>query len=120
MDSNIRRYIDTRVEPKFIPVAERLVDLIAELAPELSPGMRGGTEKYHSVPVWRGKRDALVLSAAKTGLTLSFAKGANFPDPHGVLGGLGVSSRTYRLRNPDDVRHPALPELLRQAVANSQ
>ena len=68
--------------------------------------VRGGTEKYIPVPVWRQKRDAMVLSPSREALTISFANGALFDDPEGLLGGAGKTSRTLKLRTVSDLDGP--------------
>ena len=89
------------------------------MAPELKPGMRGGTEKYIPVPVWRTTRDLVVMSPSQKGVTVSFANGARFVDDAGLLGGAGKTSRTILLRRPEDVDRPEMISFLRQAIALS-
>ncbi len=112
-------FVEARVPEGFRPVALALMARIAELAPELLPGMRGGTEKYFPLPVWRHGRDVLVLSPSQRGLTLSFADGATLPDPHGRLGGAGKRSRTVLLRRLDEVESAELAALIRAAATRA-
>ena len=81
--------------------------------------MRGGTKKYIPVPVWRLKRDAMVLSPSHEALTISFANGALFDDPEGLLGGAGKTSRTLKLRTVSDLEGPSIRSFLRQVVQHS-
>ena len=119
MPETFDTFIASRVPERFRAVAGAFVALVAAVAPELVPGMRGGTEKYIPVPVWRLGRDVIVLSPSQKGVTVSFANGAQFDDPEGLLGGAGKQSRTIVLRTPEDVARPALAQLLRQAVARA-
>lgn len=109
-------FITTRVPEKHQPTARALIALIARIAPELTPGMRGGTENYIPVPVWRLGTDRLVLSPSQKGITLSFADGARFDDPTSLLGGAAKRSRTILFRTEAETANPALIPLLRQAA----
>lgn len=110
------RFVETSVQPGLRPIAIEFWRLVAREAPELTPGMRGGTEKYIPVPVWRLRRDAIVLSPSREALTVSFANGAAFDDPDGLLGGAGKTSRTLKLRTVSDVERPSVQRFLRQVV----
>src|SRR3569832_1016426 len=96
------RFVETKVQPNLGPVALKFWELVAQEAPELTPGMRGGTDNYISVPLWRLKRDEMVLSPSREALTISLANGALFDDPEGLLGGAGKTSRTLKLRTISD------------------
>jgi hypothetical protein len=109
-------FVETKVQPDLRPIALKFWKLVAREAPELTPGMRGGTEKYIPVPVWRLKRDAMVLSPGREALTISFAKGALFDDPEGLLGGAGKTSRTMKLRTVADLEGRSIESFLRQVV----
>jgi hypothetical protein len=112
-------FVETRVQPDLRPIALKFWKLVAREAPELTPGMRGGTEKYIPVPVWRLKRDAMVLSPSHEVLTISFANGALFDDPERLLGGAGKTSRTLKLRTVSDLEGPSIRSFLRQVVQHS-
>ena len=114
MTSEHEAFIVARVPEAFRGVATRIIEVIAAEAPGLVPGMRGGTEKYIPVPVWRQGRDLLVLSPSQKGLTLSFANGAALDDPEGLLGGAGKVSRTLVLKTVADAERPGVAALLRQ------
>lgn len=117
MDKQFEHFITELVRPEYRAVAEAFIALVETTVPELRPGMRGGTEKYISVPVWRLARDVIVMSPSQRGLTISFAKGAQFEDAARLLGGKGKNSRTLLLRRTDDVQRPEMISFLRQAVA---
>lgn len=112
-------FVETKIQPDLRPIALKFWKFVAREAPELTPGMRGGTEKYIPVPVWRLKRDAMVLSPSHEALTISFANGALFDDPEGLLGGAGKTSRTLKLRVVSDLEGPSIRSFLRQAVKHS-
>ena len=98
------------------PLARAFRALVARVAPETRERMRGGTEAYYGVPVWKLKRDIIALSPSKTALTLSFSNGASFDDPYGLLGGAGNRSRTVRMTSMGDYNEAALAHYIRQAV----
>lgn len=111
------RFVEAKVPAPLRALALQFWDLVEREAPSLRPGMRGGTEKYLAVPVWRLRRDALVLSPSRDALTISFAHGAQFDDPDGVLGGAGKTSRTLKLRTEADLAGGSVRSFLRQAEA---
>ena len=117
MDKQIERFIVERVRPDYRSAAEAFVALVEGVAPELKPGMRGGTEKYIPVPVWRTTHDLVAMSPSQRGVTISFANGARFEDPAGLLRGSGLKSRTVLLRRVEEATRPEMAGLLRQAVA---
>lgn len=112
-------FVETKVQAGLRPIALKFWKLVAREAPELTPGMRGGTEKYIRVPIWRLKRDVMVLSPSREALTISFANGALFDDPEGLLGGAGKTSRTLKLRTVSDLESPSIRSFLRQVVQHS-
>lgn len=119
MPPEFETFLTTRVPEKHQPTARALIALITRVAPELTPGMRGGTENYIPVPVWRLGTDRLALSPSQKGITLSFANGAGFDDPEGLLGGAGKRSRTILFRTEAETANPALIPLLRQVVESA-
>ena len=62
-----KRFVETKVQPDLRPIAIKFWQPAAREASELTPGMRGGTEKYIPVPVRRLKRDVMVLSLSPRG-----------------------------------------------------
>jgi hypothetical protein len=116
---SFKRFVETKVQPDLRPIAIKFWQPVAREAPELTPGMRGGTDKYIPVPVWRLKRDVMVLSPSREALTISFANGALFDDPEGLLGGVGKSSRTLKLRTASGLEGPSIRSFLRQVVQRS-
>jgi hypothetical protein len=110
------QFMEKRVQEKHRPIVEAFRALMRCVAPEAEERMRGGTERYYSVPVYRVKRDIVAISPSKSGVTFSFAKGASFDDPFNLLGGTGKISRNVLVRNMDDFREEALAHYIRQAV----
>lgn len=116
--ADFERFVEACVQPPLRPVALRFWELVAHDAPALVPGMRGGTEKYIPIPVWRLDRDRMVLSPSAKALTISFVDGARFDDPEGLLGGAGKTSRTVKLKSLADLDGTSIPAFLRQAAQN--
>ncbi len=50
-------------------------------------------------------------------VNLMFARGAELPDPAGLLAGTGKRARHVKLRRTEDVEHPAVRGLLDAALA---
>lgn len=53
-------------------------------------------------------------------VNLGFNRGAELPDPSGILAGAGAKIRHVRIETPADLRAPALRKLLRAAVAEGR
>lgn len=116
MADDFRQFMERRVQEKHRPVIEAFRTLMRRVAPQAEERMRGGTETYYPVPVYRVKRDIVAISPSKNGVTFSFTKGAAFGDPFGLLGGKGKSSRNVLVRGMDDFHEEALAHYIRQAV----
>jgi hypothetical protein len=110
-------FLAERVLPQHRPIVLMFRDLVGREAPELVEGMRGGSGGYPPVPVYRGRRDVIVVSPSKAAITFSFANGAGFDDPYGLLSGAGKASRTVRVRRIEDFPQEALADYVLQAAA---
>lgn len=116
-DDAVAVYAEGKLPPEQRALFERFRALVAEVAPEVRAGMRGGSGGYPGVPVFRLVHDIIAASPSRKGLTLSFRGGAHFDDPFGRLGGAGNASRTLLLRCADDFDPAAIAHYVRQAVA---
>jgi len=116
MNDALKAFLEERVRPEHRAIVLRFCDQMAQVGPEASLRMRGGTEQYYSVPVFRAKRDIVAISPTKTGVTFSFTSGASFDDPHGVLTGSGKRSRTVRISNADSYPEGSMADFIRQAI----
>ena len=56
MTKEFENFLDDRVQPQFHDIVRAFVSQMARVAPEAALRMRGGTEKYYSVPVFRIRR----------------------------------------------------------------
>lgn len=57
------------------------------------------------------------LALQRVYVNLMFARGAELPDPAGLLAGTGKRARHVKLRRMEDVEHPAVRDLLDAALA---
>lgn len=57
-----------------------------------------------------------VIIPSKNGLKLGFNKGTTLPDPPGLLEGSGKISRYVTIKSEDNIKNPALTELLQAAM----
>lgn len=112
----VEGFIEDKVLPQYRPIVQAFRRLIKDVAPEVREGMRGGTEAYHSVPVYRLKRDIMAISPTKKGITLSFSKGAQMEDRYGLLQGQGKVNRNVFVRSMEEFHEEALTHYIRQAV----
>lgn len=115
--ATIEAFMEEKVLPEYRPVVHAFRDLIKKVAPEVTEGMRGGTERYYSVPVYRLKRDIIVISPTKKGVNFAFSKGAQFTDKYGLLKGEGKTNRNVFVKSMADFNEEALADYIRQAVA---
>src|SRR5690606_41252907 len=106
-----------RVSPAPRASALRFVADVATVARDVTPRMRGGTEKYLPGPVFRLPRDIAAISPSRSAVTLSFTAGVSFDDPFHRLGGAGKKSRTIRITRIEDYPAAAVAHYMRQAVA---
>lgn len=116
MSQDFEAFLQQRVQDRHRPIVMRFCDQMRDVAPEATLRMRGGTEAYYSVPVFRVNRDIVAISPTKTGVTFSFTYGASFADPDGHLTGSGKRSRTVRVAKPDTYPEAAMARFIRQAV----
>lgn len=96
-------------------LAEQLRVLIRELVPDVE-------ENGHSV--WgligyRNRRYFGFIGVKDKQVVLGFEFGSALPDPEGLLQGEGSQVRHVIIRDEDDVRLPAVSELIRLAAARA-
>lgn len=116
MCDDFEAFLNERVSPEYRAIVLRFCEQMSSVAPEATRRMRGGTEKYYSVPVYRMKRDIIAISPTRTGVTFSFSGGASFTDQHGLLTGSGKRSRVVRVSKIDAYPQQAMADYIRQAV----
>ncbi|WP_169385077.1 DUF1801 domain-containing protein [Ahrensia kielensis] len=117
MSDLYNHFLQERVLANHKLIVLRFCEQMARIAPEASLRMRGGTEKYYSVPVYKVKRDIVAISPTKAGITFSFTAGGKFEDPFEILTGSGKRSRTVRVSSIDEYPNIAMAHFIKQAVA---
>ncbi|MGF6174215.1 DUF1801 domain-containing protein [Ensifer sp. 4252] len=116
MDKAVDAFIEDKVQPEHRPIVEAFRALIRKVAPDVKEGMRGGTEAYYGVPVYRLKRDIIAISPNKKGVNFAFSKGVLIEDKYGLLQGLGKVNRNVLVRKMDEFNPEALAYYIGQAV----
>ena len=87
---------------ELLPKAEETVDTSSPIA------------GYGYGPGYKGMICTLILS--KAGVKLGLARGAELPDPKGLLEGSGKIHRYIRIETTSDLRRPGLKQLVKAAV----
>lgn len=85
--------------------------------PYVKEEMRGGTEKYYGVPVYRNKRIIITVSPTQQGITFSFADGKVLEDKYGLLEGVGKRTLNIRISDVKVYRDSVMKYYISQAVA---
>jgi len=92
---------------------------LRQLILEADPGM---TEEWKwDTPVWSHKGNVVAAGVFKDHVKLNFFKGATLQDPHDLFNA-GLEAKTSRaidIYEGDDIRAPALQDLVRAAVAQN-
>jgi len=116
MKTPIQLFIESKVLPEYLPIIERFRTLIKNKYPNLKEEMRGGTEKYYGVPVYRHNKIVITLSPTKKGITISFTKGKKFEDKYSLLEGEGNKTLNLRISKTDDYKDEILQYYIEQAI----
>lgn len=116
MKTDIEIFIDSKVLPEYKPIIKKFRSLINLEFTDLKEEMRGGTEKYYSVPVYRNKRIIITLSPTKKGITFSFSDGKKFNDKYSLLEGVGNKSLNLRISNNQEYKDEVFRYYIKQAI----
>ena len=117
MKSSIELLIESMVLPAYQPIVDKFRELIRKEFPDLQEEMRGGTEKYYGVPVYRHNHIIITMSPTKKGITFSFTDGKKFEDKYSLLEGEGNKSLNLRLSKTEDYKDEILRYYIKQAIA---
>jgi hypothetical protein len=117
MKTPIELFIELKVLPEYRAMVDRFRKLIKSEFPDLKEEMRGGTEKYYGVPVYRYHRIIITLSPTKKGITFSFSDGKKFEDKYSLLEGEGNKTLNLRINNVDDFQEEIFRYYITQAIA---
>ena len=103
--------------PELRPVAVHLKDIIQTLDPNAVEVVRLGDRAatYGVGPKKMSEGYAYILPHAKW-INLGFFKGADLPDPDGLLEGTGAKMRHVKVRDETYCQNPAIRDLLIAAL----
>ncbi|MDO6437342.1 DUF1801 domain-containing protein [Cyclobacterium sp. 1_MG-2023] len=113
----IDQFIANKIKEDYRPIFTKFRDLIQSKFSFLKEEMRGGTEKYYGVPVYRYNRIILTVSPTQKGITFSFTDGKQFEDKYKLLEGAGKKTLNLRLSNLKDYKDEILEYYMLQAIA---
>jgi hypothetical protein len=104
--------------PEMRPVAQRLREIVVDVDPDTVEVVRLGDRAatYGVGPKKMSEGYAYILPH-KNWVNLGFYKGADLPDPGGLLEGTGKMLRHVKVRTIEDAERPEIRALLEQALA---
>ncbi|HYG83470.1 MAG TPA: DUF1801 domain-containing protein [Verrucomicrobiae bacterium] len=114
--NNVEIFIEQKVLPQYKEIVTKFRELVREKYPELKEEMRGGTEKYPGVPVYRLKRIVITISPTKQGITFAFTDGGQFQDKYNQLEGAGHKTLNLRLKSIDEFDEAQMQYYIDQAI----
>lgn len=112
----VEQFIESKILPRYRPIIEKFRRLIAEEFPNLLEEMRGGTEKYYGVPVYRHNHIIISVSPTKKGITFSFSDGKQFEDKYSLLEGEGKKSLNIRISDATTYSDEIMKYYIQQAI----
>jgi hypothetical protein len=110
------QFADDKIKPEYRSIFSQFRILVREQFPDLKEEMRGGTEKYYGVPVYRFKRIVITVSPTQQGITFSFTNGKQFEDKHKLLEGVGNKSLNLRIPQAVDYDECIMAYYIAQAI----
>ena len=112
----INQFIKDKIKEEHQSIFTKFRSLINAKFPTLKEEMRGGTEKYYGVPVYRHNRIIISVSPTLKGITFSFTNGKQFEDKFNLLEGVGKKSLNLRLSDSIDYKDDILEYYILQAI----
>jgi hypothetical protein len=116
MKNTVDEFIENKVDKKHVSIIDNFRKLISTEFPQLKEEMRGGTETYYSVPVYRLNRIIITISPTKKGITFSFSDGKKFEDNYSLLEGVGNKTLNIRISKPEDYDNDIMRYYVKQAI----
>jgi hypothetical protein len=104
------------VDKKHFSIIDNFRKLISTEFPQLKEEMRGGTETYYGVPVYRLNRIIITISPTKKGITFSFSEGKNFEDKYSLLEGVGNKTLNLRIIKTENYDNEMMRYYVKQAI----
>ena len=112
----IDNFIKEKIKPEFQEMYTQFRTLIKKEFPLLKEEMRGGTDKYYGIPVYRFNRIIISISPTQKGITFAFTEGKQFEDKFALLEGKGNKSLNLRISNAKDYTNEILRYYVKQAI----
>ena len=102
------------LSPEFRAIAERLAGIVHAVVPKATSSIKWGQ------PVFEHGGPMIWMKAFTKHFGLGFWRGAELPDPQGILEGDGDRMRHVKLRAPADIDERAVKALVRAAADANQ
>jgi len=102
------------LSPRYRAIAERLLTILQSVAPKATSSIKWGQ------PVFEHGGPMIWMKAFAKHFALGFWRGAELPDPQGILEGDGNRMRHVKLRAPADIDERAVKALVRAAADANQ
>lgn len=112
----VSKFVKEKVLDEYRPIISKFRKLMKNDFPEIKEEMRGGTEDYYGVPVYRKKRIIITISPTKKGITFSFSEGKKFQDKYSLLEGAGKKSLTLKISAVEDFDEKVFKYYIKQAI----
>jgi hypothetical protein len=117
MDDELNEMLG-KAGPAVSALARRAIATAIELVPDAMVTLDGQDIGIGTGPGYKGL--VFVVTPRADYVTLGVARGAELPDPEGLLEGRGRVHRHVKLRNESDLDTPALRTLMEVAVTRAR
>lgn len=112
----IEQFIEAKIKAEYRAIFLNFRVLLQNQFPFLKEEMRGGTEKYYAVPVYRNNKIIISVSPTLNGITFSFTEGKKMKDKFNLLEGVGNKSLNLRVKNIESYSEEILKYYIEQAI----
>jgi hypothetical protein len=106
----VDEFVKSKVLPQHQGIVEKLRSLMKQNAPSSDEIISRGS------PAWKANGNLAIISISKTHITFAFTRGAEFKDTHGLLDGIGKTTRHVKIKTLETLNEPALRDYIKQAV----
>jgi hypothetical protein len=104
--------------PEMRPIAEQLREIVIEIDPHTVEVVRlGDNAATYGVGPKKMSEGYVYIMPFKNWVNLGFYKGADLPDPAGMLEGSGKKLRHVKVRSVEDAEKPEVRTLIEEAIA---
>lgn len=112
----VDEFVNCKVLPEYREIVAKFRRIMSTNFPYILEEMRGGTDKYYGVPVYRKRNIIITLSPTKKGITISFSEGKKFHDKFAKLEGQGNKSLNLRISTVDELIDEEVVYYIEQAI----